>query len=105
MPRLLVTDHPTGARLEIRVKPRASRTAIVGILEGNLVVALSAPPVDGQANEELTRSLAKWLKVAPRTVTVHSGDRSRTKLLNFSGLSAEELSARLLPLCPTSAEP
>jgi uncharacterized protein (TIGR00251 family) len=99
MSTLKITDHPEGARLEIRVKPRSSRTAVIGILDGTLVLSLTAPPVDGQANESLTKFLAKWTHRPPRTVTLVNGAKSKNKLINFSGLSAEQLEEVLSPLC------
>jgi uncharacterized protein (TIGR00251 family) len=102
---LHITEHPEGARLEVRVKPRASRTAIVGIQDGVLVIALAAPPVDGQANDALTKALAKWANLSNRSVTLQTGAKSKNKLINFSGLGAEQLRLLLEPLCPSTAKP
>jgi uncharacterized protein (TIGR00251 family) len=101
-----ISDQPAGARLTVRVKPKASRTTIIGVIEDALVVSLAAPPVDGQANATLTKALAKWLGVPPRAVTISVGEKSKTKLVAIAGLSAEDVRKRLLPLCspPDSTE-
>ncbi|MGC4069667.1 MAG: DUF167 family protein [Polyangiaceae bacterium] len=101
MSPLHIVDHPDGATLQVRVKPRASRTALVGTQEGDLVVALAAPPVDGQANAALLKALAKWCQMAPRGLVLQTGAKSKHKVVKFPGLSADELRARLSPHLPT----
>lgn len=82
-------------RLEVRAKPRASKTRILGPRGGALEVSLAAPPVDGAANDELVRALADALEVPRRQVALLRGESSRLKLVEVSGLSAEEVRARL----------
>ena len=50
---IAVSGCRSGTRIACRVQPRASRTAVAGILGGALKVALTAPPVDGKANAAL----------------------------------------------------
>lgn len=71
--------------LTVHVVPRASRSEIVGEHNGALRVRIAAPPVDGAANEELIRLLAKTYGVAKRDVTVVSGESSRTKRVRIEG--------------------
>jgi uncharacterized protein len=54
-----ITASPTGIRLHLRVQPRASREEVAGVAGGAIRVRLTAPPVDGAANEALVRFLAK----------------------------------------------
>ena len=77
--------------IEIRVQPRASRDEIVGERSGVLVVRLTAPPVEGRANEALCRLLAKRLGVARGRVTVVRGERSREKVVRVERLTPDEL--------------
>ncbi len=86
--QLVIEDTDAGARLRVWVKPRASKSRVVGVREGNLAVAVAAPPVDGEANAELTQFLAKTLGVARTAVSVLSGESSRTKLLVVRGVDA-----------------
>lgn len=72
----------------VRVQPRASQTAITGELDGALKIRLAAPPVDGAANEELIRWLAKFFEITRRDVEILSGETSKQKIIRVSGVSA-----------------
>jgi len=69
------------------VQPRASREALLGIHDGALKVALTAPPVEGQANEALCRFMSKMLHLPKHAITVANGASSRRKVLAVSGIS------------------
>ena len=86
-----------GTRLRVRAQPRASRTEIVGEHGDALRVRLAAPPVDGAANDELVRVVAKALRVAPSRVSVVAGLSSRDKILHIDGLEPDAVRAVLLP--------
>jgi uncharacterized protein (TIGR00251 family) len=75
----------------VRVVPRASRTAVAGEHDGALKVRVAAPPVEGAANAELVRFLAKRLGVAAGAVEVVGGRASKTKVVRASGARAEDL--------------
>ena len=76
------------SRIEVRVQPRASRDEIAGERDGELVVRVTAPPVDGRANDALCKLLAKRLRIAPSRVSVVRGASSRHKLLEIEGIDA-----------------
>lgn len=78
------------------MKPRASRDAIEGECLGALVVRLTAPPVEGEANAALARVLGRALEVAPSAVRLLSGATSRRKRVHVAGVSAADARARLL---------
>ena len=88
-------DAGGGITLRVRVQPRASRDGLSGEREGALVVRLTAPPVEGAANEALSRLLGKTLGVAPSAVRVVSGAAGRNKLVSVAGLDAATARARL----------
>jgi uncharacterized protein len=81
--------------LQVRVHPRAARDEIVGERAGALLVRLTAPPLDGRANEALCRLLARRLRVAPTRVTLLRGARSRDKVIRVEGLSNTEIAHSL----------
>jgi uncharacterized protein len=95
-----IVDHPTGSRLQVRVKPRASRSKILEVRDGQLIVALAAPPVDGEANAELIRLLASTTGLPKTAILLASGAKSRTKLLHFAGIDSRQLQARLAAAAP-----
>ncbi len=65
--------------LSIRVQPKASRDEIVGVYGDQLKIRLTAPPVDGKANQHLLRFLANYCKVPRARVELISGQTARTK--------------------------
>ena len=75
----------------VRVVPRASRTAAAGEHDGALKVRVAAPPVEGAANEELRRFLAKRLGVSAGSVEIVGGQTSKTKVVKVTGAKAEDL--------------
>jgi uncharacterized protein (TIGR00251 family) len=84
------TLDATGATLTIRVTPKASKTAVTGVvaLEGDataLGLRVAAPPVDGAANDEVVRFVAKALGVGRSAVTLVTGQTSRVKRLRIVG--------------------
>jgi uncharacterized protein len=76
-------------RVAVRVQPRARRDEIVGRRGGVLLVRVTAPPVDGKANDAVARLLAKRLGVPPGRVSVVRGASSRDKLVEVEGMEAE----------------
>jgi uncharacterized protein len=84
----------TDARLAVRVKPRAARSAIEGERAGRLLVCVTAAPVEGRANEALRKLLAKELGIAAGRVSVEGGKNSRDKLVRIEGMTEAEVRAR-----------
>ena len=84
-----------GARLAVAVTPRASRSELAGIAGGRLRVRVAAPPVDGAANEELVRFLARHLGLARSAVQVAAGAAGRRKTVLVTGMTADEVARRL----------
>ena len=82
-------------RLDIRVVPRASRSAVDGQRDGRIVVRVTAPPVDGAATAAAVSVLAQALDVAPTTIRVVAGHTSRNKTVTVGGLRAADVFARL----------
>ena len=79
----------------IRVVPRASKSEIVGEHDGALKVRIASPPVDGAANEELIRVLAKSFGVSKSAVEIVSGQSSKTKQIRITRASVEKITAIL----------
>lgn len=75
----------------VRVVPRASKTEAAGEHDGALKVRVAAPPVEGAANAELVRFLAKRLGVPAGSVEVVNGHTARTKVVRAAGAKAEDL--------------
>jgi uncharacterized protein (TIGR00251 family) len=84
-----------GTIVEIYVQPRASRSELAGMHEGRLKVRLTAPPVEGEANRECVRFLAKLLDIPRSSVSVLQGLKSRSKTLLIRGLTPEDVIRKL----------
>lgn len=69
----------------IRVVPRASKTEIVGEYDGVLKVRIASPPVDGAANTELIKVLAKQFGVPKSAVEIMGGQTAKLKQIKISG--------------------
>jgi uncharacterized protein len=90
-----IRDTDKGATFAVRVQPRASRNAIAGEMGDALKLALTAPPVEGKANEACVEFLANFLKVPRSSVTIASGESNRNKVIRIAGLSASDVEQRL----------
>lgn len=88
---------PGGVRVTLRLAPRASRDGVLGLHGAALKVAVTAPPVEGEANARLVRLLAKRLGVPRGAVRIVSGGTARDKVVEVAGVSPEEAAARLAP--------
>jgi uncharacterized protein (TIGR00251 family) len=73
------TRQTDGAVLHVYVQPKASKTRIVGLFDGCLKIAIAAPPVDGKANDEVVKFLARLLNIPGRGVVIQAGAQSRRK--------------------------
>jgi uncharacterized protein (TIGR00251 family) len=86
---LELTERGGAITFAVRVVARASRTEIAGERDGALRVRVAAPPVEGAANAELLRFVAKLLQLPARDVEIVSGHTSKTKILRVRGSSRE----------------
>ena len=84
----------TPVRFTVRVTPRSSRNAIEWE-QGILKVRLTAPPVDGVANNALIALLAKHLQLPRRSIRIVHGESSRQKIVEVTGMTEEEILVRL----------
>jgi|SRR5882724_68008 len=75
----------------VRVQPRASRDEVAGEMDGALKVRLQAPAIEGRANEALIEYLARLLKRPKAAVRISSGERSRLKRVEITGVTKNEI--------------
>ena len=84
-----------GVTFAVKVHPRAKKNAITGEVGDALKLSLTAPPVDGKANDACIEFFARLLRVPRSSVTIASGLSSRNKVIRIAGLSEEEVRIRL----------
>jgi uncharacterized protein (TIGR00251 family) len=75
----------------MRVQPRSRKDEIAGERAGALLIRVTAPPVDGKANDAVRRLIAKRLRVPAGRVSIVRGESSRDKLLEVEGIGDDEL--------------
>jgi len=78
-----------GVEISVRAQPRASRNEIVGLHGDELKVRVAAPPVDGAANGELIKLLAKTLGVSRSALRVTRGEGSRSKVVRVESVTVK----------------
>jgi uncharacterized protein (TIGR00251 family) len=91
-------DVGNGCTLAVRLHPAARKNAVTGVHADAVKIALTAPPVDGKANEALIEFLADALKLPRARVAIVGGITNRTKLVRITGKSAAEIAIALFPV-------
>jgi uncharacterized protein (TIGR00251 family) len=84
-----------GTTFAVRVHPRARKNAITGIMGDALKLALTAPPVEGRANQAVIEFFAGVFQIPRASVTIASGETSRNKVVRIAGLSRAAVEQRL----------
>jgi uncharacterized protein len=84
----------TGVRFAVRLTPRGGADRVEGVVDGVLRARVSAPAVDGAANNALVRLVADDLGVARRDVRIVAGASGRQKLVVVDGVDVDVIAAR-----------
>ncbi len=86
-----------GVRVPVKVVPGASRSRVLGILDGALKVAVAAPPEKGKANKALIKILAETFDLPKNRVSIEQGQSSHHKIVLLHGADADHVRNRLAP--------
>lgn len=92
---LNINNTPEGARLSIRVQPRSSQNKICGVNNGALKIKITAPPVEGEANQAVIKLLAQCLGVPRTNISIAKGETSKNKLVDIIGIDARWLENKI----------
>ena len=82
-----IHESAKGITFAVKVHPRARKNAITGIIGNALKLALTAPPVEGKANQAVIEFLADLFQIPRSSVTIASGETSRNKVIRIAGVS------------------
>ena len=82
-----VQESVKGITFAVKVHPRARKNAITGVVSDKLKLALTAPPVDGKANQAVMDFFADLFAIPRSSVTIASGETSRNKIVRIAGVS------------------
>ena len=88
---ITIHRHLDSVTIRVRVHPKATRERISGVLGDALKLELTAPPIDGKANEACIRFFAGFLKVPRSSVTIAAGLSSRNKVVRIARVDADEV--------------
>jgi uncharacterized protein (TIGR00251 family) len=91
-------DVADGCTVAVRVHPGAKKNGVTGTHAGAVKIALTAPPVDGKANDALIAFLAEALRLPRARIALVAGATRRTKTIRITGKSAAEVAAALSPV-------
>ncbi len=92
---IAIRETPQGAVFTVKVHPRARKNAITGAVGDAVKLALTAPPVDGKANQAVVEFFAVFFQIPRSSVTITSGETSRLKTVRITGLAAEQIRQKL----------
>jgi uncharacterized protein len=90
-----VNETAKGTTFAVKVHPRARTNAITGVVGDALKLALTAPPVEGRANQAVIEFFAELFAIPRSSVTIASGETSRNKVVRISGLNRTTVEQRL----------
>ncbi len=85
------TEKDGAVTFSVRVAPRASKSEITGEFGGALKIRIAAAPIDGAANAELIKLLAKTFAISKSAIEIVVGETAKTKLIKISGIDAAKL--------------
>jgi uncharacterized protein (TIGR00251 family) len=93
----MIPIHETakGLTFAVKVRPRARKNAITGAVGDALKLALTAPPVEGKANQAVVEFFADFFQIARASVTIANGASSRNKVVRITGTTEEHIRRRL----------
>jgi uncharacterized protein len=90
-----ITESAKGVTFSIKVHPRAHKNAITGAIGDALKLSLTAPPVEGRANQAVIEFFAELFEIPRSSVTIASGETNRNKVVRIAGLTKAAVAARL----------
>ncbi|HET6466057.1 MAG TPA: DUF167 domain-containing protein [Nitrospiria bacterium] len=94
-PPLDLRETEEGIVIKVSVQPKASRQELSGIREGVLRLRLTAPPVEGAANEACRIFLAELFQISKSRIQIIRGHQSRQKSVQIQGMTSETVRQHL----------
>ncbi|MDG0817077.1 DUF167 domain-containing protein [Bdellovibrio svalbardensis] len=84
-----------GVRLHLFIQPKSSKNEVVGLHNGLLKIKITAPPIDGKANEGLIKFLSDFFDIPKRDIVLVRGETGRTKTVELLGMSEQLVKEKL----------
>jgi uncharacterized protein len=93
-------DTPAGTTFAVKVHPRARKNAVTGVVGDALKLSLTAPPVEGRANQAVIEFFADLFEIPRASVTIASGATRHNKVVRITGLNRAAVEQRLMAILP-----
>ena len=93
-----VRETSQGVTFTVKVHPRARKNALTGVVGDTLKLALTAPPVEGRANQAVIEFFADFFEIPRSSVTIASGASNRNKVVRITGLGKAVVEQRLMAI-------
>ena len=90
-----VQESAKGVSFAVKVQPRARKNAVIGVVGHALKLALTAPPIEGRANEAVIEFFAELFEIPRVSVTIASGVTGRNKVVRITGMTRQAVAGRL----------
>lgn len=90
LPEGIITGVTGGVIIRLHLQPRASKTGVCGVQMDELKVRVTSPPVDDAANRLCIELFSRIFRTAKSNITIISGEKSRHKRLQLTGITLEE---------------
>lgn len=90
-----VKDTSEGVTFVVKVHPRARKNGVTGVVGDALKLALTAPPVEGRANQAVVEFFAELFEIPRSSVTIASGKTGRRKVVRIAGVSKQVVEHKL----------
>jgi len=90
-----VKETSEGVTFAVKVHPRARKDAVTGVVGDALKLSLTAPPVEGRANQALVEFFAEFFEIPRASVTIASGATGRKKVIRVTGVSKQAIEHKL----------
>lgn len=95
-----IQEGPNSVSFAIKVHPKARRDGISGMVGDSIKLDITAPPIEGRANDACIRFFSKLLKVPRSSVTIAAGTSNRNKVIRITGVTAAEVSEVIQAVLP-----
>lgn len=92
---LNLTTSKRGVLIPVRVTPRGRKNDITGVRNGSLLISVTAPPADGEANAAVIEVLCKALHCPKSALSLWRGDKARDKVISVTGIELDVIQSRL----------
>lgn len=86
----MIEQTPHGIRITVFAQPKASKNEVIGPHNGAVKIKITAPPIEGRANEAIIEFLSELFNIPKRSIQLYRGNSSRNKVFELEGVTPEQ---------------